>query len=465
MQPEPVTFRIQQTRISPQTLLDRLKKKGFRIRKHPWHPDFFEVVQGPYPISKTLEHWLGYFYIQQVSTGILPYVLTIHPDTCFLDICSAPGGKLVHLYDVSKGQGTFVAGELQSRRLKALQVNVYRFGLWNVLTYRLDGRSLPSNVLFDAILVDVPCTSQGNVRDSDRARKPVSQRFLRYITRTQEVLLERAIDTARVGATILYVTCTFAPEENENILTRILSRLPVKIVPIDLPVPHDTGWSEFEGQKFHPDCVHAIRIYPHHLNSGGLFLAKLVKTDQTGSRTKKRFHCSSNPPPSYWGDDMRKGLAAGEIYDFLEYLRTTFGLEPDLLETFSWTYWKNAVWAHRCQGWPSAYWKSAPKRKLNGIGVRAGLKTPAGWRPDSHFLRLMGNALKKNVIECNRDEWIRLLQGQFLKTSDSNRYVALSYKGEVIGCGRIRNRQLRVALPPERARLLEDIIKLESDPV
>ena len=77
----------------------------------------------------------------------------------------------------------------------------------------------------------------------------------------------------------------------------------------------------------------------------------------------------------------------------------------------------------------------------------------------------MGNALKKNVIECNRDEWIRLLQGQFLKTSDSNRYVALSYKGEVIGCGRIRNRQLRVALPPERARLLEDIIKLESDPV
>ncbi|HBE00200.1 MAG TPA: RNA methyltransferase, partial [Gemmatimonadetes bacterium] len=103
--PEPTVLRVRTGRISPGALLDRLSKQGFALRAKHGLPGFFEVESGPGPISLTLEHWLGLFYVQQASTGVAAPLLDPQPGERVLDLCSAPGGKTTHAADLMQDRG------------------------------------------------------------------------------------------------------------------------------------------------------------------------------------------------------------------------------------------------------------------------------------------------------------------------------------------------------------------------
>ncbi|NIP56747.1 MAG: RNA methyltransferase, partial [Gemmatimonadetes bacterium] len=138
----------------------------------------------------------------------------------------------------------------------------------------------PEGALFDRVLVDAPCTGEGTLRRRGGRPPEPSDSFVAHLGRVQRALLEKAVRLTRPGGTVLYVTCTFAPEENEAVVSDILRSHPVELEPLELPVPHARGLARFGDARFDPRLEGAARIYPHHLDSGGLFLAKLRKLDE-----------------------------------------------------------------------------------------------------------------------------------------------------------------------------------------
>ena len=272
--PEPTVFRVRRGRISEEELVARLAARGFTTRPLDGLPGFHQVVDGPGPVSLTPEHWLGLIYVQQASTGVAAPALAPRAGERILDLCAAPGGKTTHMAELMGDRGCIVASEISEPRIRGLLGNVYRLGHPNVLVVAGDGREFPEGALFDRVLLDAPCSGEGTLRRSRGQAPNQSASFLSYVTRAQRELLERATRLTRPGGVILYVTCTFAPEENEAVVSDGLATLPLELEPLNLPVPHARGLTSFEGTEYDPRLEGAARIYPQHLDSGGLFLAR-----------------------------------------------------------------------------------------------------------------------------------------------------------------------------------------------
>jgi tRNA and rRNA cytosine-C5-methylases len=98
------------------------------------------------------------------------------------------------------------------------------------------------------------------------------------VTGVQKGILKRAVETTREGGTVVYSTCTFAPEENEAVLDFVLGKRPCRLVPFDIPLAHSPGITEWQGESFDPTVRQAKRIYPHQNDTGGFFCARLEVT-------------------------------------------------------------------------------------------------------------------------------------------------------------------------------------------
>ena len=128
---------------------------------------------------------------------------------------------------------------------------------------------------FDAALVDAPCSGEGTIRKNPDALDGWSESFLAGIAGVQKGLLRRAVQATRPGGTVVYSTCTFAPEENEAVLDHVLAVDDCRVVPFEAPLPADPGVTEWQGETFDDAVRHARRFWPHRTGAGGFFCAKL----------------------------------------------------------------------------------------------------------------------------------------------------------------------------------------------
>ena len=125
--PLPTVIRTNTLRISPEALRGRLQAKVFSLSPLSWEETCFQV-EGDIPIGNTLEHWLGYYYVQEVSQLLPVTALGPRPGERILDLCAAPGGKATQIAQYMEDQGMLVANEPSPKRLRALLANLYRLG-------------------------------------------------------------------------------------------------------------------------------------------------------------------------------------------------------------------------------------------------------------------------------------------------------------------------------------------------
>ncbi|MDH3424404.1 MAG: RsmB/NOP family class I SAM-dependent RNA methyltransferase, partial [Gemmatimonadota bacterium] len=360
--PEPTVFRVRTGRITESALIERLEAQGHRVRPLTGLPGFFEVVSGPVPISMTVEHWLGLLYVQQASTGVAAPQLGPEPGERVLDLCSAPGGKTTHIAELMRDTGCLVASEISESRIRGLLGNVYKLGHTGIMVVAGDGREFPGGALFDRVLLDAPCTGEGTLRRRGGHLPEPSSGFIGHVTRAQRGLLERAVRLTRPGGTILYVTCTFAPEENEAVVSDALERLPVELEPLRLPVPHAPGLTHFGGQRYDARLEGAARIYPHHIDSGGLFLAKLVRLDDGEADPDAGW----SPVPPIFPEVEADGTEApaeprdaADVQLLLDHgiaeVQERFDVRRPLKD-FGWIMRGGRAWIHTLTEWPLASW-------------------------------------------------------------------------------------------------------------
>ena len=458
--PEPTVFRVRSGRIDERRLIERLASRGFRTEPVAGMPGFHRVIEGPGPVSLTLEHWQGLLYVQQASTGVAAPALAPTAGERILDLCAAPGGKTTHMAELMDDRGCVVASEISESRIRGLLGNVYRLCHSNILAVAADGRAFPAGALFDRVLVDAPCSGEGTLRRRSGQVPDQSRSFLGYVTAAQRALLERAVRLTRPGGVVLYVTCTFAPEENEAVVSDALARLPVELEPLDLDVPHAPGITSFEGERFDSRVEGAARIYPHHLDSGGLFLARLRRLDDGSSDANDAW---STVPPLFPDEDQVEPTSETELADAanqvergVEELRARFGIGGALTQV-DWTMRGGRAWVHTVGEWPLAAWPPGSWRGVS-LGLRAVEFDSRGRpRPTNDFLRWLDRAVE--AVDLPRDRLEALLGGAAIETTAERRGpVALAFDGEVIGRGAVTDRGLVSEIPKARARDLARVL-------
>ncbi len=284
-EPKPTTFRANSLKVSPAVVRERLEHQEFSLEPIHWYPDAFLLRRGTLrDLQKTDTYLKGEIYVQSLSSMLPPLVLNPQPEELILDMTAAPGSKTTQIGCLMKGQGRIVANDNNRPRFFMLKANVETQGIPNVeLTLQYGetiGRRQPER--FDRILLDAPCSAEGRFQ----TREPKSYGFwkenkIKEMVRKQKKLLWSAIGALRPGGVLVYSTCTFAPEENEGILSWALEKFGdvVQLEPIQLPMTNQmlplTRWGK---EEFNPAVRKSIRILPTP-QMDGFFVARFRKKE------------------------------------------------------------------------------------------------------------------------------------------------------------------------------------------
>ncbi|WP_313539766.1 RsmB/NOP family class I SAM-dependent RNA methyltransferase [Enterococcus sp.] len=259
-----------------------LAKYGPAHEKAPYAPNaYIGEVKG-----KSLLHQAGYVYSQEPSAMIVAAIADAHPGERVLDLCAAPGGKSTQLASQLQGAGLLVSNEIFPKRAKILAENIERWGFANVVVTNHAPNELSRHFpqFFDKIIVDAPCSGEGMFRKDPVAVAEWHSGAPEQCANRQQAILIEAVKMLKPGGQLIYSTCTFAPEENEAIISWLVENYPFVIQPIAMPnVAH--GRPEWGHAA---DIDKTVRLWPH-LNQGeGHFAAKLHYQGEAKSIKQKK---------------------------------------------------------------------------------------------------------------------------------------------------------------------------------
>jgi len=278
--PLPHLVRVNTLKTTVDRATEALCEDDITVTDRGWHDALLELdTDTP---GNTWPYFLGWLHGQEAVSAIPPYVLDPDPGETVLDACASPGSKTGQLAARMDDRGRIIANDATLGRLAPLRSNMERLGVTNVAVTNHDARHLSllewGSDAIDAALVDAPCSGEGTVRKNPAALSDWSEEFLKDVSTRQRDILKRAIRVTRPGGTVVYGTCTFAPEENEAVLDAVLNSEDCRLRAFDLPLASDPGVTEWRGATYDGAVRRAKRIWPHRSDTGGFFCAKLEVT-------------------------------------------------------------------------------------------------------------------------------------------------------------------------------------------
>jgi len=286
--PLPKTIRCNTLKISPEELKKRLQNKGWKI-KQPFlsYPEIMLIESNLQPgeLGKTKEHLLGYYYVQEISSMMPMLALCPCENDIFLDLCASPGSKTTQASALMQNKGTIIANDKDIDRISILSANLEKIGASNVIVTRHDAVQLCEklkklNFKADKILVDVPCSGEGNLRSSPKTLLTWNIKVIQRLSRIQRKIAESALAVLKDGGELLYSTCTHSPEENELNIQYLIDNYNLKIEKIELPLKTREGITAWQGKKLSQELKKCCRIWPQDNNTEGFFLCKMRKGEK-----------------------------------------------------------------------------------------------------------------------------------------------------------------------------------------
>ncbi|MEW6426646.1 MAG: RsmB/NOP family class I SAM-dependent RNA methyltransferase [Thermodesulfobacteriota bacterium] len=282
----PTVFRINTLLTEEGSCLAELRAAGLAPSRAAWPDNCWQLDDSlRRQLTESDAFSRGHIYIQNPSSMLAPIALAPQAGEKVLDLCAAPGSKTIQMAAMMANRGWISAVEPVRDRYHRLAANLRKHGVTIAHLYQRDGslvhRFVPEG--FDRVLVDAPCSSEGQFRTAE----PDSYRFWhrkksREMAAKQKKLLYSGIQCLRPGGLLLYSTCTLAVEENEEVLDVLLGHFggALETVPLHLPCPTLAPLSEWRKRQFSRQVAHARRIVPGPL-AEGFFLCLLRKTAST----------------------------------------------------------------------------------------------------------------------------------------------------------------------------------------
>jgi 16S rRNA (cytosine1407-C5)-methyltransferase len=224
----------------------------------------------------------GRLYWQSPSSTLPATILAPAANERVLDMCAAPGSKTTQMAAIMENTGEITAVEAVKNRFYKLKSVCTLTGSANVRCILTDARRFRcSEPLYDKVLVDAPCSSEGRFNTADKDSFGYwSPRKIKEMAHKQKGILLNAARCLKPGGTLVYSTCTFAPEENETVVDWFLRKTKgsLSLQPFDLPeVACYPALTQFENRAYSHDLSNCRRILPGGIFSG-FFIAKFIKS-------------------------------------------------------------------------------------------------------------------------------------------------------------------------------------------
>ena len=260
-EPKTTGLRINTLKINKEELLNL---NLYNLTPIPWADEGFyydEEVDRP---GKSPLHESGAYYLQEPSAmSVVPH-LDIKEGDKVLDMCAAPGGKSTYILSKLNDTGLLVSNEINSTRIRALGENLERFGARNCIITNTDSNNLRKlfTGYFDKVVIDAPCSGQGMFRKDEVAITDWSYAKVLECQSIQKEIIRDGYDMLKNGGVLVYSTCTFAKEENEDVINEFIS--------------------EYENAKL----IEMQRIWPHKVSGEGHFVAKIQKLENEDCNVK-----------------------------------------------------------------------------------------------------------------------------------------------------------------------------------
>ncbi|MCD6464172.1 RsmB/NOP family class I SAM-dependent RNA methyltransferase [Candidatus Woesearchaeota archaeon] len=258
--------------------------KDWVLKPIPWCKEGFFIehkTSERFDIGNTVEHQLGYIYVQEASSMIPALDLDVKPEHVVLDACAAPGSKTTQLAALMRNQGLIIANDSDFKRLKALSMNLQRCGVSNAVITNNDARVFSKlENFFDRVLLDAPCSGTGTISKSLKTLQIWNPNMVKKLAGQQKALLAAGFKALKPNGVLVYSTCTLEPEEDEGVVSWLLDNFDnAKVLPIKLNVKHSKPVMSFNGLTFNSQVKHCLRIWPQDNNTSGFFVAKIVKKE------------------------------------------------------------------------------------------------------------------------------------------------------------------------------------------
>ena len=275
----PTSIRLNPLRAPPSETLAQLRASGIALDAVDWCDVAYKTPTTPREMQSHPTHAQGCFYIQSLSSIAASLALHPQPGESVLDLCAAPGSKTSHLAAMMKNSGHLVAVDAsRPRQYKLREVLRILGATAECICAHGERWARGHPAMFDRVLVDAPCSGEGRIHLGDSAaNEKWALGKVRRLASLQKALLHSAIDALRPGGTLVYSTCTFAPEENELVLARALERYAgrIEIIPLPFEMPHaQPALTEWNKKQLDPSIANARRIFPP---LEGFFIARLRK--------------------------------------------------------------------------------------------------------------------------------------------------------------------------------------------
>lgn len=242
----------------------------------------FEILPVPYEkngfyvetehLGKHTLHHAGAYYVQEPSAMFTVNALNFNGNEKVLDMCAAPGGKSIQIANRIPN-GVLVSNEFVKGRSEILFSNIERMGLKNVIITNDSPKHIADaySNFFDVCLVDAPCSGEGMFRKGEDMIKSWNANLPNMCAERQLDILEQANKTLKQGGYLIYSTCTYSIEENENVVKEFIKRHNYKLVSID------QGNSNFVRGI---DMKETVRLYPHRIKGEGQFVSVMKKLEE-----------------------------------------------------------------------------------------------------------------------------------------------------------------------------------------
>lgn len=266
-------------RINPQKITGNPLDAGLPV---PWHPQGYYLEERPSFVADPLFHG-GAYYVQEASSMMLYQFLDSEKPLKVLDLSAAPGGKSTLLLSALHPESMLVANEVIRQRAGVLAENITRWGAPNCVVTQQDPIHFQKlGAYFDLILVDAPCSGEGMFRKDPNSRLEWSESHVEHCSARQQRILSDILPCLKAGGSLIYSTCTYAPEENQRNISRMLDAFPeLEPDPLSDLSPYGAVAVQIAGEPYG-----AWQMYPHKLSGEGLFISRLTK--KAGDNEKKQ---------------------------------------------------------------------------------------------------------------------------------------------------------------------------------
>ncbi|GFZ27038.1 RsmB/NOP family class I SAM-dependent RNA methyltransferase [Lactobacillus corticis] len=426
-------------------------KKAFRVNSLKASQNVAYSTSQPVPyipsayygnINGQDPEWVsGTVYSQDPAAMFPAFVTKVHPGEKVLDLCAAPGGKSTALGQALDGQGLLVANEINGGRAAILRENLERWGLANALILNEDSQRLAQHFpsFFDRILVDAPCSGEGMFRKDPDAIAYWSQAYVLKCAQRQKEILAEAVKMLTPGGILVYSTCTFSPEEDEEIVAWLVENYGFEILPADLPDTEKISLGRPEWGGGLADLAKTLRFWPQDGLGEGQFVAILKKPGEKAAvkakkpKKREKGRLCQRPTPT------ERSL--------IKEIISQFNLPQNLQD------WEKRVCVSNGHVFIPAYTGDLTGLKVISNGLELGLLKKKRFEPGHHLAEVLGTIAQTRVIDLDQPAYQKYLHGETVKVvSNLKGFVLVSSRGLIFSFGKLTGQQVLKNFYPKGLR-------------